>query len=226
LQGTHALDFTFSLTGKVAAVLGVHNQESVAWAVARNLSQAGANVVVGYRKSCTSQIFSLLRETPTIRARSCNPSNPIELFDFFQQFEDTGLDILVHAADNSSTFFPSYFLKKVVQFAVSFLKPRATILALLPGNEASQVTNADTESMVRHLAIQFQDSSIRINGMSTHINQPKRAIQQISRCALFLSSDASQSLNGQIMRHHAHEWPIDFLPYSISHYKNQTKTVS
>ena len=47
------------LKGKVALVMGVASEESIAWAIAQELTRQGASVILGYQFRFHSRIMNL-----------------------------------------------------------------------------------------------------------------------------------------------------------------------
>jgi enoyl-[acyl-carrier protein] reductase I len=183
-----------SLFGKKAAVLGVADRESMAWAIAQSLQEAGASVTLGYQQKFLSRLQPLLEENPSLTAQRCDILNPDELEDFFYRFKDEGLDLLIHsiayapasvftrcASEVSSTDFTetleisTHSLAKVVGVAKPYFNTRASIITL--SFQASQramplygimgVAKAALESLVKYLALELgREKKIRINAIS------------------------------------------------------------
>ncbi len=57
---------TFSLAGKRALVFGVASEDSIAWAIARELAVHGAKVTMGYQKRFLSRVLQLFKDQPWI----------------------------------------------------------------------------------------------------------------------------------------------------------------
>jgi len=89
------------LTGKTAAVFGVANERSIAWAIAKALSGAGANIAF----SCESErvldkvtaLAKGLGGTNTVQV--CDVANEQHTHEFFKPVEKNfrGLDFLIHS---------------------------------------------------------------------------------------------------------------------------------
>lgn len=194
------------LTGKTAVVLGVADRESLAWAIARNLVQAGATVVVGYQHKFFSRVSLLLKEEPSIRGQRCDILNPDELEEFFQKFSRNGLDILVHsiafgpvsiftnppsevsASDFSETLeISAHSLAKVVRFSKPFLNPAASVVTLsfqasqraMPFYGMMGVAKAALESLVRYLAVELGRDGVRVNAVSAGPVETLAALSEI-----------------------------------------------
>jgi enoyl-[acyl-carrier protein] reductase I len=197
---------TFSLAGRTAAVLGVADRDSIAWTIARALKDAGANVIIGYQQKFLSRVKVLLDEEPSIRGQRCDVLNPVELESFFKQFQDTGLDLLVHSvaygAPNTFTDYPSqvssldftetlevssHSLAKVVRFSKPYLKPWSSIITMtfqasqraMPMYGMMGVAKAALESMVRYLAVELGSERIRINAISAGPVETLAALSEV-----------------------------------------------
>ena len=57
------------LTGKRALVFGVASEDSIAWAIAKELANHGAKVTMGYQKRFLSRVMGLFKDTPWIEGR-------------------------------------------------------------------------------------------------------------------------------------------------------------
>ncbi|MFZ9595977.1 MAG: enoyl-ACP reductase FabI [Bdellovibrionia bacterium] len=182
------------LLGKKAAVLGVADHQSIAWAIAQSLHQAGAQVTLGYQHKFLSRISPLLEKYPGVQAQRCDVLNPDELEDFFWRFQEDGLDLLIHsiayapsslftcaASEVSSTDFTetlelsTHSLAKLVRFARPYLRPRSSIVTLtfqasqraMPLYGMMGVAKAALESLVKLLALELgRENKVRINAVS------------------------------------------------------------
>lgn len=88
------------LGGKVALVLGVANQRSLAWAIAEALAQAGCRLVLTYQgERLEKNVTALAANYPDALALPCNVTSEQELEALFTRLESdpSRLDILVHS---------------------------------------------------------------------------------------------------------------------------------
>ena len=96
-----------NLQGKRALIFGVASEESIAWAIAKQLHAAGATISLGYRQRFKSRILQLVRggDIPVEFYERCDVTNEEELDNFFAAY-DNDIDILVHsiAYANPETF--------------------------------------------------------------------------------------------------------------------------
>jgi enoyl-[acyl-carrier protein] reductase I len=182
-----------SLDGKVAAVLGVADESSIAWAIADALSRHGARVHVGYQQKFLSRVRLLLRDRPELEGRRCDVLDDDELAAFFDPFRESGLDVLVHAvaygAPETFTSPPSgvgreafsatlgvsaHSLARVAGFAKPHLREWGSVIALtfqasdraLPMYGTMGVAKSALESLVRYLAVELGSAKVRVNAIS------------------------------------------------------------
>ena len=96
-----------NLQGKHALIFGVASEESIAWAIAKKLHEAGAQVSLGYQQRFKSRILQLVRSNviPVAHYDRCDVTNPEEMANFSDNLPSP-VDILVHsiAYTNPSTF--------------------------------------------------------------------------------------------------------------------------
>jgi enoyl-[acyl-carrier protein] reductase I len=183
----------FGLEGRRAAVLGVADGSSIAWGIATALAAEGALVTVGYQQRFFSRVRLLLREWPGIEGERCDVLSDAELESFFSRFDQTGLDVLVHAvafaAPEVITAAPSdvsddafaetvavsaQSLARVVRFAGPRLRESASVITLsfqaseraVPLYGLMGVAKSALESLVRYLAIELGERRIRVNVIS------------------------------------------------------------
>jgi len=88
------------LVDRTAVVFGVANKWSIAWAVAKRLSEAGAKVLMTYQDDrFASKVLSMAGEVQNCTAVRCDLTNPTEVEEIYRKIETDwdGLDILVHS---------------------------------------------------------------------------------------------------------------------------------
>jgi enoyl-[acyl-carrier protein] reductase I len=89
------------LTGKHGVVVGIANKRSIAWAIARAVSQAGARLAVTYQgERLEENVRELAGELADPLIMPCDVTNEAEIASLFEavQREFGGLDFLVHGA--------------------------------------------------------------------------------------------------------------------------------
>ncbi|HEX2066987.1 MAG TPA: enoyl-ACP reductase [Candidatus Thermoplasmatota archaeon] len=89
-----------SLAGKRALVFGVASEDSIAWAIARELAAHGAKVTMGYQKRFLSRVLQLFKDQPWIEGYfECDASAEESVAKFFQETQAKSpapFDMLVH----------------------------------------------------------------------------------------------------------------------------------
>src|SRR5450759_2037680 len=89
-----------SLEGKVAVVFGVANKRSIAWAIAQELQQAGARLVITYQNERLAQeAAGLIKDLPNAEGLQCDVSVEGEIDVLFAKLRERygRLDVLVHS---------------------------------------------------------------------------------------------------------------------------------
>jgi enoyl-[acyl-carrier protein] reductase I len=181
------------LAGKNVVVLGVADESSIAWAIARAFAGQGARVHIGYQQKFFSRVRLLLREQPSIRGQRCDILDDVEVAAFFDSFRGSRIDVLAHAIAyapvEAFTEYPSqvgeeaffqtlrisaYSLCKVVRYAKPVMSDGASVLTLtFQGSERAEptyglmgVAKSALESLVRYLALELGAKKIRVNAIS------------------------------------------------------------
>jgi|SRR5450755_4605853 enoyl-[acyl-carrier protein] reductase I len=181
------------LEGKNVVVLGVADESSLAWAIAKRFSQHGARVFIGYQQKFFSRVRLLLLDNPSVTGDRCDVEKDEEITNFFARFESNPVDVLVHAiafapnelftqpaSDCSAEAFcrsltiSAHSLCKVVRFAKPNLREWGSVITLTyqasERAEASYglmgVSKSALESAVRYLALELGRKKIRVNALS------------------------------------------------------------
>ncbi len=181
------------LKGKVAIVMGVASEESIAWAIAQNLSKHGAQVILGYQFRFHSRIMQLAPQLPRlIGYYRCDVRDPQEVENFFNQI-DVPIDIVVHAiafaprsayegrvVETSEEDFitavttSAHSLATLMNAAHRHMPNGGSVIALsyIGGVRVSAkykvmgVAKAALEAYVRELAVDLGPEGIRVNAIS------------------------------------------------------------
>ena len=178
---------------KNVVVLGVADESSIAWAIARAFHAHGANVWIGYQQKFFSRVRVLLRQHPGVQGQRCDVTDEAEMQAFFERFCDAPIDVVVHAiAFASPTLFtqpPSaaaaehfsqsqhisaFSLASVVRHAKPYLREWASVMALsFQASERAEpmyglmgVAKSALESLVRYLALELGALKVRVNAIS------------------------------------------------------------
>ena len=181
------------LQGKNVVVLGVADESSLAWAIAKRFAEHGAHVFIGYQQKFFSRVRLLLLENPTVKGDRCDVLKDEEITSFFARFKDNPIDVLVHAiafapnemfteppSDTTADGFclsltiSAHSLCKAVRFAKPALRDWSSVITLTyqasERAEASYglmgVSKSALESAVRYLALELGGRKIRVNAVS------------------------------------------------------------
>ena len=90
------------LEGKTAFVFGVASEDSIAWAICKQLAAAGVTLYLGYQKRFMSRVFQLKDQLPAIGGfYPLDVASDATTKEFFTAFEaehpGKKADILIHA---------------------------------------------------------------------------------------------------------------------------------
>jgi len=190
------MDNALNLSGKNALILGIANRNSIAYGIAKKLSEQGVNIGIGY--ASTTLLKRVLPIAEELNARFCllcDLSKDYDIKELFTQaqkhFEQ--IDILIHSVAYAPTedlknqfHFVSrhgfqtamdisvYSLMAVCREAVPMLSKGARILTLtyhgsqkvVPNYGVMGVAKAALEASVRYLAHSLGSYEIRVNALS------------------------------------------------------------
>jgi enoyl-[acyl-carrier protein] reductase I len=185
-----------SLQGRTAAVFGVANKRSIAWAIAQQMQQAGAQLAITYQNERLKQeAADLIAELPNAQAFQCDVSRDEEIAQLFEQLKDRygKLDALVHSiayapaedlkgefADTSREGFrvaldtSAYSLVALARAARPLMTEGGSIMTMtyygservIPRYNVMGVAKAALEASVRYLAYDLGKNNIRVNAIS------------------------------------------------------------
>ncbi len=181
------------LKGKNALVLGVASEDSIAWAIAKELSRQGAQVILGYQFRFHSRIMQLAPTLPHLLAyERCDVMKDEEIEAFFTKVT-VPIDVVVHAIafapasafegriiDTSDEDFATalltsaHSLAKVMRHTHVHMPNGGSVIALsyLGGVRVASnykvmgVAKAALEAYVRELASDLGPEGIRVNAIS------------------------------------------------------------
>ncbi len=181
------------LKGKVALVMGVANEDSIAWGIAKELSHQGAQIILGYQFRYHSRIRQLAPTLPNLLSyERCDVMKDEEMKAFFAGIT-VPIDIVVHAiAFAPSTAFEvrvvqtsdedfstallvsAHSLAKLTNEARKHMPNGGSVVALsyLGGVRVAAryklmgVAKAALEAYVRELANDLGPQGIRVNAIS------------------------------------------------------------
>jgi len=184
------------LQGRTAVVFGVANKRSIAWAIARQMQQAGAQLAITYQNERLKQeAADLIAELPNAQAFQCDVSRDEEIAQLFEQLKERygRLDVLVHSiayapaedlkgdfADTSRDGFrialdtSAYSLVALARAARPLMTEGGSIMTMtyygsarvIPRYNVMGVAKAALEASVRYLAYDLGKNNIRVNAIS------------------------------------------------------------
>lgn len=184
------------MKGKKGIVFGVANQRSIAWGIAQQLMEQGAEVAFSYfGDRLKGTLEKLLVDKPDAKLYACDCSDESQIQGVADQFKaDFGsCDFIVHSiafADKSyleGDFLPTpksvflqamdisaYTLVSITRSFVPFMNVGGSIVALTYLGSEKVVTNynvmgvakAALEACVRYLANDLGPKGIRVNAIS------------------------------------------------------------
>ncbi|CAA9513926.1 MAG: Enoyl-[acyl-carrier-protein] reductase [NADH] [uncultured Sphingomonas sp.] len=182
--------------GKRGLIMGLANDRSLAWGIARALADQGAELAFSYQgESLEKRVRPLAQQVGSDFLIDCDVSSLDALDSAFAQLRDRWgqLDFLVHAigysdknelrgkfVDTSVDNFlmtmniSVYSFVAVTQRARAMMKPGGSIVTLtyygaekvIPHYNVMGVAKAALESSVKYLAMDLGPEGIRVNGIS------------------------------------------------------------
>ena len=184
------------LTGKRGLVLGVANNRSIAWGIAKQAAAAGAELAFTYQgESLGKRVRPLADELGAKVVGHCDVTDAASIDAVFKAVEDNwgALDFLVHCvafsdrdqltgryvdttAENFSMtmLISCYSFTAVAQRAEKLMKSGGSMLTLtyygaekwMPHYNVMGVAKAALEASVRYLAADLGEKNIRVNAIS------------------------------------------------------------
>jgi enoyl-[acyl-carrier protein] reductase I len=185
-----------SLQGRTVVVFGVANKRSIAWAIAQQMQQAGAQLAITYQNERLKQeADDLIAALPNSQAFQCDVSRDEEITHLFEQLKEHygKLDALVHSVafapaedlkgefvDTSREGFrialdiSAYSLVALARGARPLMTEGGSIMTLtyygaekvVPRYNVMGVAKAALEACVRYLAYDLGKNKIRVNAIS------------------------------------------------------------
>jgi len=185
-----------NLEGRTVAVFGVANKRSIAWAIAQQMQQAGAQLAITYQNERLKQeADDLIAALPNSQAFQCDVSRDEEIAQLFQTLKERygKLDGLVHSiafasADDLKGEFvdtgregfrialeiSAYSLVALARAARPLMTNGGSILTMtyygaekvVPKYNVMGVAKAALEACVRYLAYDLGQHNIRVNAIS------------------------------------------------------------
>ncbi len=184
------------LAGKKGLIMGVANDRSIAWSIAKICSDAGAEIALSYQgEILEKRVNSLAKEIRCPIVVSCDVSNTNSISEAFEQIANKwgNLDFIVHAIafsdknelkgryiDTSLDNFlltmniSCYSFAAVAKYASQLMKDGGNMITLtyygaekaIPNYNVMGVAKAALESSVRYIALDLGKDNIRVNAIS------------------------------------------------------------
>jgi enoyl-[acyl-carrier protein] reductase I len=184
------------LKGKKGLIMGVANNRSIAWGIAKKLSEHGAELAFTYLgDALKKRVVPLAESLGSKFTISCNVENKDDITNLFKEIKNkwTSLDFVVHAiafsdrAELSGEYLNTTrdnFIKSMVVSCFSFtevakeaskiLEKGSSLLTLtyagservVPNYNVMGVCKAALESSVKYLAADLGKKGIRVNAIS------------------------------------------------------------
>jgi enoyl-[acyl-carrier protein] reductase I len=184
------------MAGKRGLVMGVANHRSIAWGIARQLEEHGAELAYSYYSSAIrDRILSLLVSHDSPLLIECDVRSEASMRAMFDtiELEWGSLDFLVHAIayaptdefkgrfiDTSAEAFREsmdvscYSLTALSRLAEPLLNDGASVLTIsyfgsqrvVPHYNVMGIAKAALEAAVRYLAVDLGERGIRVNAIS------------------------------------------------------------
>ncbi len=184
------------LSGKRALVMGVANDHSIAWGIARKLAEAGAELAFTYQgDALRKRVAPLAASVGSDTVLPCDVEDIDSVDGVFAALKEKwgGLDILVHAiaysdkselkgryADTTRANFTRTMLISCFSFteiakrAAGLMTEGGSIVTLtyggstrvMPNYNVMGVAKAALEASVRYLAADFGPQAVRVNAIS------------------------------------------------------------
>jgi enoyl-[acyl-carrier protein] reductase I len=184
------------MAGKRGLIMGVANDHSIAWGIARTLAGAGAEIAFTYQGDAQGKRVKPLAESVSSRlVLPCDVENEAEVGAVFAALDEAwgSLDFLVHSlaysdrnelkgryVDTSRQNFIStltiscYSFTEVARRAAAMMKNGGALVTLtyggatrvMPNYNVMGVAKAALEASVRYLAADLGKDRIRVNAIS------------------------------------------------------------
>ena len=188
--------YKVDLSGKTAVVFGIANQRSIAWSIAKILSDAGAKIIATYQnervEDSVSKLTSQLNNAITVECDVSDENNVESAFETVRENCET-LDIVVHSIafaqrdDLGGRFIDTdregfrvaldisaYSLVSIARNAAPLMTNGGSMLTMsfmaaervFPGYNVMSTAKAALENEVRQIANDLGPDNIRVNAIS------------------------------------------------------------
>ena len=184
------------MAGKRGLIMGVANNRSIAWGIAKALHAQGAEIAFSYQgDALKKRVEPLATEVGSDFLVECDVTNDAAMDETFRQLKDRWgtIDFLVHAIgfsnkeeldgryiDTSAANFQLtmnisvYSFTAVAKRAEAIMNPGGALLTLtyygaqkfVPNYNVMGVAKAALEASVRYLAVDMGKNGVRVNAIS------------------------------------------------------------
>ncbi|MBK1622722.1 enoyl-ACP reductase FabI [Afifella marina] len=184
------------MAGKRGLILGIANNRSIAWGIAKAARDAGAQLALTYQgDALKKRVEPLAKELDALVVGHCDVTDGATMDAVFETIREEwgGLDFMVHAVAysdkdeldgryidtteanfNKSLYVSCYSLTALAQRAEKLMPNGGSILTLtyygaekvMPHYNVMGVAKAALEASVRYLAVDLGPSGIRVNAIS------------------------------------------------------------
>lgn len=184
------------MTGKRGIIFGVANEMSIAWGIAQQLREQGAELAFTYlNEALEKRVRPLAESLDASLILPCNVASDAEIEAVFKEVEQQwgSIDFVVHAvafADRNDLKQPfsqtsregfamamdisAYSLVAITRCAAPLMNEGGSIVTLsylgatraVPNYNVMGVAKAALESAVRYLAAELGEKGIRVNAIS------------------------------------------------------------
>lgn len=241
------------MKGKRGVIMGLANDRSIAWGIAKQLAEAGAQLIFTYpNDALLKRVQPLAKSLGSESILKCDVSNIAEIVDLYEKIgNDFGkIDFVVHSIAFSdknelegkyvnttlenflnTMNISCYSFTAVVREASKVMNDGGSFLTLsyygaekvIPHYNVMGIAKSALETSVKYLAVDLGVRQIRVNGISAgpvktlaasgigdfkyifkwnEYNAPLKkniTIEEVGNSALFLLSDLSTGITGEIM---------------------------
>ena len=187
---------TSLMKNKKGLVMGIANDRSIAWSIAKSLHKSGAELALTYQgEALKKRIIPLANEIHSSLVLECNVENENEISKVFKEIKKKwkNIDFIVHAIafsnrdelkgkylNTSKENFKKtidvscYSFTSVAREAVKMMKNGGSLLTLsyfgsekvMPHYNVMGIAKAALETSIKYLAKDLGPKKIRVNGLS------------------------------------------------------------
>jgi enoyl-[acyl-carrier protein] reductase I len=167
------------MQGKRGLVMGVANDHSIAWGIAKALADQGAEVALTYQgEAMAKRVKPLAAELGSQLVISCDVEDLDSLDALFTKLAESwdSLDFVVHciAYFTRTMIISAFSFTEVAKRAAAMMTKGGSLLTLsfagstrvMPNYNVMGVAKAALEASVRYLASDFGAQAIRVNAIS------------------------------------------------------------